>query len=178
MRPFVPLLLLSGLAFLLSYCGGNTESHPISQTEAPPAWDLSELAGEWVALTATDSGWIIYESCDAGNMQMRLLKEGQIWALHYFGQQEDYTYWVDQLFEQAGSSDWHLRIHTDWDTTPLPLVFKSIADNPDVVEMHVTSSQGGLYKHRLVKSAAQHKFKRVEQDCYECWGEACDEFDR
>lgn len=176
LRPFISLFLLGSMSWALCFCGQGLKR---ADSEAPVVYptDLSEIGGEWVELTATDSGWIIYETCDGGNMQMRLLKDNQDWALHFYGQQEDYTYWVDQQLKQEGSPGWRLLIHTDWDTTQLPLVLKPIPENPELLEMQFTSSQGYIYTHRLVKSSAQHKFLSVEQDCYECWGEGCDEFE-
>lgn len=170
-------LLFFGLATALIACGGSVDQNAENARPVQLSPDLSALAGEWVALTATDSGWIIYQTCDAGNMQMRIQEEQQTWSLHFYGQQEDYTYWVDQQQHEVGDTRWRLRMHTDWDTIPLPLLLQGVADNPDLLDMQFTSNQGDIYKHRLVKSAAQHKFLTVEQDCFECWGDECDEFE-
>ncbi len=52
--------------------------------------DIAALPSDWTKLTEMEDGMAVYNTCDGGNLQLKLYKESGKWYILAHGQQEDY----------------------------------------------------------------------------------------
>ena len=63
------------------------------------SFDLSTIPKEWVRLTEKNGEYIVYNSCDSGNLLLTIIKKGEKFGLLLHGQQEDYQYEILESIE-------------------------------------------------------------------------------
>lgn len=141
--------------------------------ESKEHFDLDTLPQKWVALTKTDTGLIIYNSCDGGNRLISILKNKSNYGLLLHGQQEDYEYIIEKVFKQSKDT---ILIETKWKDSEEKEVFKFIWSNKE---------KGlGVWTYSFVQnpvfvtSDRQKDYPVFNQPCVECFGEDCDEIEK
>ena len=139
-------------------------------------FDVKSFPAEWVQLTETDSGFIIYNSCDQGNLLMSITNEKNMIGLFMHGMQEDYFL---QILGAVQSND-TIRIKAKWPDSGEEEVLKFVwIDKAKGVGEIISSSENGNSSEViLVTQDKQKYFPIVNQPCRECWGDECDEIEK
>lgn len=79
-----------------------------SESIQPEKFDLKSLPKEFSHLTETDTGLVVYNSCDAGNLLISLKEDSQL-LLH--GQQEDYSFEIVSAHKLRNDT---IQVATKW----------------------------------------------------------------
>lgn len=139
-------------------------------------FDILSLPADWVTLKKTDSGMIVFNSCDGGNPILSLSKVKDTIGLLIHGSQEDYDYIVlgSELLEKDT-----VLVKVKWRNWEGNQDFKFVwVDKAKQVGKWITTFKGiGEVDYVCVNSVYQKNFKTVNQPCRECWGDECDEKD-
>lgn len=163
---FVLLLIVT----LVSFC---KESKKEVKQEV---FDINALPKDWVKLTEKNEKFIVFNSCDSGNLLLNISKKGNNFEILLHGQQEDASFEILKANQQKD---------TVFITT------KSLDSNKkQVFKFFWTNKQKGLgrwttkYPNGLVSDFTfvtnenQNNFEIIDQPCKECWGEECDEIEK
>jgi hypothetical protein len=144
-------------------------------TEAPTVekeFDLATLPDDWVMLTPKDGGYIIYNTCDSGNLLLTIDRAAATLLLH--GTQEDYEF--DILKSYIGEND-TIVVNAKWKGAEQLQDFKFIwEDKAKNIGRWITTYDTGYDSNCVfVPANLQSQFPVVNQPCRECWGDECDE---
>ncbi len=172
--------------FLLIACGG-TEHPPtvdditITDTlttdtavmEAPVIEEvkeqiltLSDFPNQWVMLTPTDSGQVIFNPCDAENPQLQFLEEDGYMYLHEILGQEAEGYTVEEAVQ---TSTGEMRFSV---TSTLSGAHQTIVFNYTNKDQLVGRWSGISHsEYEFVAATNIKTFHAIDQPCKECWGE-------
>lgn len=155
-------------SFFLIFIFGILLSCSQQRTEK---FDLSQLPRNWVHLTETDSGLVVYNSCDAGNLLISFNNKSEIL---FHGQQEDYEFEIlKTLLTENDSVD----IVTNWKGTTNKQVFKFhwIDKEKGLIRLASSSPSKVGDNFVFVNQEQQSEFPSYDQPCIECWPEEeCD----
>lgn len=137
------------------------------------SFDVEKLPVDWVKLTNVDGKWVIYNSCDAGNLLMSISKNKSKFNLLLHGTQEDDEYEVldgrqfkDTIFlETKGLSGNNKQI------------FKLLWINQQkgLARWITTHSSGYTSNEMFTVKDKMGNYETIVQSCVECWGDECDE---
>jgi len=127
-------------------------------------FDLTTLPPDWIYLTKTDSGNVIFNSCDGGNSLVTITRVQDSLGLFFHGEQEDLAFKV--LSSSIGNGD-TVVIQTSGPGASPPQIFTFLWTD---IEKGL-----GLWNQRTYV-ASNHKadYKDIYQPCSECW-EDCDD---
>lgn len=142
------------------------------QADTKKPFNLVELPAEWIHLTKTDTGYIIYNSCDAGNSLYTIgFKPKPNFLMH--GQQEDYPYQILDCYQIANDT---IVIHAMGEGFTQPQDIKFVwYDKQKQVGRFITTFATGYTSNELyVTDKMQKNFPVYNQPCKECWGDECD----
>lgn len=164
------------LACMLFACKENGKNEQINTGKE---FDILTLPTEWVELTKTDSGMIIFNSCDGGNLLISLSKSKDTTGLLLHGTQEDYDFVV--LRSGLMDNDTVL-VNAKWRDGNVNQDFKFVwVDEAKHIGKWMTTYKESNYvnyvEYICVTADRQKDFKTVNQPCRECWGDECDEKD-
>ncbi|MES2618411.1 MAG: hypothetical protein V4613_11055 [Bacteroidota bacterium] len=155
------------LPFLIALCYGCNDAE--KKTVLQP-FNLSAIPAEWVELTNTDSGYIVYESCDAGNGLITIQSKGGKYSLTLGGAQDDYVYTV--VSANKGDKDTILIEGGEQETTDKQLFKMHWLDKEKGIaawKMHYANGTSADLVFVVKQKAIT--FPHCEQPCAECWGE-------
>jgi len=136
------------------------------------AFNLSSLPPEWIRLTKTDTGYIIYNSCDAGNLLFSITYKPTPGLLLH-GQQEDDSLDILDCYQLTNDTIViHARNRGYHKTQDIKFIWADkekqlghfISDFPD----------GGKLDEIAVTQKKQKAFPVYNQPCRDCWGDECD----
>lgn len=132
-------------------------------------FNLANLPAEWVQLTKTDSGYIVFNSCEMGNTLLTISKKKDHPGLFLSGTQEDNNF---DILESQQAND-TVFIKTRWKDSKEIQDFKFVwVDKAKQIGRWITLfSNGYLNNNVYVTAAAQTHFPKVDQPCRECYGE-------
>jgi hypothetical protein len=138
------------------------------------SFDLSTLPSDWVKLTETDSGLVIYNTCGAGNRLLTILQENDKYGILLHGLQEDYSYEV----LEAHQFNEIIEIKAKWKDSEQLQNFKfSWLDRENGIGVWETTYFSGRFdKFKFSTFERQFYYPIVDQPCSECWGDECDYF--
>lgn len=136
------------------------------------AFDLNTIPKEWVRLTEKSEKFIVFNSCDAGNLHLTISKKGEKFGLLLHCQQEDSDY---EIVESNQVKD-TVFINAKWVDSNKRQDFKFFWINKEKgLGRWVTQYPGGtLSDNTFVVAGRQNDFEKVDQPCRECWGDECD----
>lgn len=157
-------LTISLLLLLISCKGTNRE-----------VFELILLPDNWVRLTEKDGKFVVYNSCDAGNMLLTISKGKKGFELLLHGQQEDYYF---EILESAQIID-TIYLNTKWQDSDERQEFKFfwIDKENGLARFLTTYSNGFTSDYLFVTMDKQTNFDKFVQPCRECWGDECDELE-
>ena len=147
------LLALAFVIVLLFSCNSRSESN----------FNLESIPSDWVNLTETDSGLIIFNSCNAGNLLIKVKGDSEIIM---YGVQEDYEFAIDKVRNSS-------------DTAILDVHWKGTTDK-ERFKFHWDNKSKQVGKWQLLNSTvfgyfvSNEKSKEhivYDQPCIECWPE-------
>ena len=141
------------------------------------AFDLSVLPKDWVRLTSTDSGLVVFNSCDGGNLLVSILKNNNSYKLLLHGTQEDDEF--DILETTIGAND-TVFFKAEWINSDEKQDFKFVWRDKEKKQAHwiTTFSSGFTMNFIFVAGDQQTNYPKIDQPCKECWGEECDELQK
>jgi len=133
-------------------------------------FNTQELETEWVRLTKTDSTYIVYNSCDAGNMHITLKGENII--LH--GEQEDSEFTILEFLE-VNKIITLVKTISKSSNEAQSFVFIWIDKEKGLGSWGTEFSNGHSWTYSFVLKDKASDYITVDQPCVECWGEECDD---
>jgi len=150
------------ITFLVTSCIRNKKE----------TFDLNSFPNEWIRLTEKDGKFVIFNSCDAGNLRLSITKNNANLGLLLHGEQEDYSF---EIFEFAQLSD-TIFLNTKWTDFDEKQAFKFIwSDKEQGLGRFITTYSNGFTSDNLfVTREKQGNFETYHQPCKECWGDECD----
>lgn len=127
---------------------------------------LANLPAEWVQLTKTDSGYIVFNSCEMGITLLTISKKKNNPGLFLSGIQEDYNF---EILESHQLND-TVFIKTRWKDSKEIQDFKFVwVDKAKQIGRWITQfSNGTLNDNVYVTATAQNHFPKVEEPCRNC----------
>lgn len=139
-------------------------------------FDIRSLPSEWVKLTETDSGLVIYNSCDQGNLMVSITHQNNMTGLFMHGMLEDYFLRV----VGAVLVDDTIKIKAKWPDSGESEELKFVwIDKDKELSMLISQADNGQSSQViLVSQDEQSNFRIVNQPCRECWGDDCDEMEK
>ena len=142
------------------------------QNNTKKQFNLSALPAEWIRLTKTDTGYIIYNSCDAGNLLFSITYKPQP-SLLMHGQQEDDSLDILDCYQVTNDTvilHARNRVYNKFQDV------KFIWSNKEKQLGHFISifPDGGRLDQLFVSDKKQKIFPVYNQPCRECWGDECD----
>lgn len=137
-------------------------------------FDMKSLPTEWIKLTKTDTGFIIFNSCDAGNLLMTITNKNNKVGLFMHGQQEDYTFEILKAIQTDSDT---VKINTKWTDSEGLIELNFFWDDKakGLARLISKSTIGIALDETFVTADRQKDFPIVNQPCRECWGDECDE---
>ena len=138
--------------------------------------NLNDFPHEWVELTKSTKGLIIYNDCEMGNLVMTIRNVDGKYQLLLHGTQEDDNF---DILEAQQKND-TLKISVLRKAFNQTQVFNFIwLDKQKNIGKWITtySESGNTVTYLVVDSRFQKDFKSFEQPCIECWGEKCENYD-
>ena len=169
---FIICLLCS---LILASCNGQGSiDDSVLKPMEEKAFDLSTLPKDWVMLTPTDSGLVVFNSCDGGNGLVSILKNNNSYRLLLHGTQEDDEF--DILKTTLGAGD-TVFLKAEWTNSDERQDFKFVWKDKEKkhAQWITTFSSGITTVDIFVASDQQTNYPKIDQPCKECWGEECDE---
>lgn len=130
-------------------------------------FDLAQIPQNWTHLTQTDSGLVIYNSCDAGNLLISLKDNSEIL---FHGQQEDYEF---EIIEALKTKNDTIRIKTNWKGTSDVQTFnmKWVDKQKGLIQMVSADPNSIAIDFVFVDKQLEKAFPTFDQPCKECWPE-------
>lgn len=159
------------LACMLLACKDNSKKEQISKGKE---FDILTLPTEWVELTKTDSGMIIFNSCDAGNLLISLSKVKDTTGLLMHGTQEDDDFIVLRSALIENDTVLVNVKRRGWDEKQ-DFKFVWVDKTKQIGKWMSTFYEKNHVEYICVTADRQKDFKTVNQPCRECWGDECDE---
>lgn len=144
-----------------------------SNTNEP--FDLKTFPKNWVQLTEKGGEFVVFNSCDAGNLMLTIRNDQNDFEILLHGQQEDYLLEILQAFQFKDT----IFIETKLKESDERQDFKFFWINKQkgLGRWMTTFSNGQTSNHIFVLKEKQMNLKKVDQPCKECWGEQCDEIE-
>ncbi len=135
-------------------------------------YDLRMLPREWVRLTKTAKGLVVYNTCDSGNLLLTITHTGENSEIFLHGQQEDQEYQVLNTYQ---SGDTIVAV-TKWKNGKDVQSFKFLpAEKEKHLGRWITTFPTGFTSDNIfVTTEKQNHYPKVDQPCRECWGDECD----
>lgn len=138
-------------------------------------FDLNSFPKDWVSLTEKEGKLVIYNSCDAGNLLLKISKNRNNFDLILYGQQEDYEF---KVLKSSQLND-TIYFKTKWKNSKKKQDFKFFWINKEneIGKFITRYSNGYLSENIFVTNVKQTRFEKIDQPCKECWGDECDEIE-
>lgn len=127
--------------------------------------DLSSIPADWTKLSEMEDGLAVYNTCDGGNLQLRLYKEGNVWYLLAHGQQEDYQFEV----KKATGNKTIVFDCVSKGTTDKQLFTFSWTDKSKGLSKW--EAKGWDWNFTFVSLRDEINHVHIVQPCNECWDE-------
>jgi len=132
--------------------------------------DLNTLPQEWIRLSESENGLIIYNSCDGGNLLIRLTAENNKPGILMYGRQEDYEFEI----VDSNWTDNTIKINAFWKGSVEPQDFEFVwIDKEKGLGRWITTyqSSGFTEDHIFVTAEKQGNYPVIDQPCTDCWAE-------
>jgi hypothetical protein len=125
-------------------------------------------------LTEKHGKLIVYNSCDAGNLELSIIQRKEKTELLLHGQQEDSNF---DVLESTQVND-TISIKVIWLERAENQIFKFVwVSKENGLGRWITTFPNGYTSNKLFVSKDHlSNFEQVNQPCRECWGDECDEF--
>ena len=140
--------------------------------EGEKAFDLNKLPNDFISLTEKNNELVIFNSCDEGNRQLKIIN-GKSIKLH--GTQEDYFFDVKNV--SIGKSG-TIKIETIWSDSKEKVIyeFKWVDKKNGLVEFRIIDEEKMGVDGLFTTLKKRETYKVINQPCIECWSkEDCNE---
>lgn len=140
------------------------------------SFDINTLPKDWVKLTKKNKKFIVFNSCDSGNLLLNISKKGNNFEILLHGQQEDASF---KILETKQLKD-TVFITTKSIDSNKKQSFKFFWTNKQKgVGRWITKFPNGFVSDFIfVTNDKQNNFETMNQPCRECWGDECDEIEK
>jgi hypothetical protein len=135
-------------------------------------FNLATLPADWVKLTKTDSGFIVYNSCEGGNTLLTISNKQNKPGFLLHGTQEDYDFDILETYQLNDT----VIIKARWKDSKELQDWKFVwTDKAKQLGRWITTYNEGFTSNEVfVTATKQNNFRKVDQPCKECWGDDCD----
>ncbi|MGQ2981959.1 hypothetical protein [Flavobacterium sp.] len=134
-------------------------------TTAQITADLNSIPADWTKLTEMEDGLVVYNTCDGGNLRLKLYKEKNKWYLLSYGQQEDYLFEV-----KKASGTKTIVLDGVWDGSDEKQQF-SFSWTDRSKGLGRWEAKGWDWDHTFVSLWDEVNHLHIVQPCKECWEE-------
>lgn len=152
-------------------------------TQEGKRFDFLSLPNTFIELTKTDTGFIIFNTCDAGNGKFKILSKKDKIILFHYGSQEDYYEVVKDVFINPRGIINFNSILTDENYINETLTesskneFNWIDSTKGIIKLNSIYKNINSNTRYFIDSLKSKKIKFINQPCEECWDkETCDEW--
>lgn len=159
-------LLYSFLLFTLFSACNNTKT---------ASFNLNNFPSDWIMLTEKDGNLIVYNTCDAGNLELSIIQKKEKTELLLHGQQEDSNFDVLESIEVNDTISFKVNRLEGEENQIFKFVW--IEKEKGVGRWINTYSNGYTANYLFVSKDHLSNFDQVNQPCKECWGDECDELE-
>lgn len=133
-------------------------------------FDVAELTGEWVALTESDSGMIVFNPCDAANMSMTIFKTDSTYLMEIEEGHEGMRAIISSATVNKGDTV-TLKVNVlDWEAQ-YTYQFKWTDKSKGLANWISIFGENSKYISTIVSGEFADNYPVVEQPCEECWEE-------
>jgi hypothetical protein len=145
------------------------------QTKKEPRkepFNLATFPSDWVQLTKTDSGFIVYKSCDMGNALLTITNNQNKPGILLHGTQEDYDFDILETYQLNDT----VIIKARWKDSKELQDWKFVwTDKAKQLGRWISTYNKDFTSNEVfVTAAKQNNFRKIDQPCKECWGDDCD----
>lgn len=143
------------------------------QTKKEP-FNIATLPADWVQLTKTDSGLIVYNSCDMGNLLLTITNKQNKPGILLHGTQEDSEFDILEAYQSTKDT---VIIKAQWYGSSKMQDFKFLwTDKAKQLGRWITTYENDFTSDNVfITAAKQNDFRKVDQPCRECHGDdECD----
>ena len=160
----------------------DDDLNKIDSSQLLTPFDITSIPNKWIRLTETDSGMIVFNSCNGGNKLVDISRKEEQTEILYHGQQEDSRY----LIHESGTIDSTIiyikvqYVYLEPEGTIHVLIFRWIDKDKGLVEWEDVYSINKEIEYEIfVSDQFVSNYQVYDQPCIECWSqEDCDEFEK
>jgi|GEM_PF-1007312 len=132
--------------------------------------EVATLPADWTRLTQMEDVPAVYNTCNGGNLKLRLYKEGKQWQLLCHGQQEDYLFNIKKATTTRSGIVFDCNPKDSKDQQQFIFTW---TDKPKGLSRW--EAIGWDWNDSFVSLFHEVDYLHIEQPCEECWGEEeCD----
>jgi hypothetical protein len=134
---------------------------------------IAALPADWTRLTKQGDEMVVYNTCDGGNLQLRLYKESGKWHILAHGQQEDYLFEVRKA--TALGDNITLNCVSEGTEDKQQFIFRWTNKPKGLARWE---AKGWDWNDMFVSLPDEVNHLHIAQPCKECWEEAdCETMD-
>lgn len=140
------------------------------------SFDINTLPKNWVKLTEKNKKFIVFNSCDSGNLLLNISKKGNNFEILLHGQQEDSSFKILET-KQLKDTVFITTISID-SNKKQSFKFFWTKKQQGVGRWITKFPNGFISDFTFVTNEKQNNFETIDQPCRECWGDECDELEK
>ncbi len=137
------------------------------------SFDLKNLPSDWVQLTKKNGKFVVYNSCDSGNLLMTISKNENKFKLLLHGEQEDSEFEILKSFKLGDTIFLNTKSIDSGEAQKFSIFW--LEKQKNTARWITKYPTGYISDNIFVSKEKQTNFERIDQPCKECWGEECDD---
>jgi len=177
MKPTIAILTLATFFFSCNYNSEKLENNPVQTIaqETKKSISTDSLYLNLTCLTEQGKELVIFESCDAGNIELSTYSLNDSFYILLHESQEDELFYVSQAYWLKSDTSYFVINYLGSSKTGL-LKLKKLDSAKGTYYCNISIIETN-YSMILVDEKNKNVFKKVKQLCKECWeeDEICEE---
>jgi len=138
-------------------------------------FELNDFPKEWINLTNSSKGYIIYNDCEMGNLKISINNLNGKYQLLLHGTQEDDDFDILEV-QQSNDTIKLNALRKGFNQTQI-FSFIWIDKQKNIGKWVTTYSENeNVVNYIVTESRFQKNYESVEQPCVECWNQTCQDY--